>query len=45
MVASIVMWMFAVGRELKKIIIFLYLIFFLGGFAWNWWKMYQVKNF
>lgn len=37
-----VLWMFAVGRELKRIMLFVYLIFFMGGLGWNWWHMYQV---
>lgn len=41
-VFGVVLWMFAVGKSLKRIMIFLYLIFFMGGLAGNWWHMYQV---
>ena len=39
---GVVLWMFAVGKSMKRIMVFLYLIFFIGGLAVNWWKMYQV---
>lgn len=37
--------MFAVGESLKRIMTLIYLTFFMGGLAWNWWNMYQVLYF
>lgn len=41
-VAGVAIWMMAVGKSGKRIMLFLYLILFIAGLAINWWKMYQV---
>ncbi|XP_065203233.1 chloride channel CLIC-like protein 1 [Planococcus citri] len=40
-IASVCVWMFAVGKSFKKIMLFLYLLCFLGGLAFNAWHMYM----
>ncbi len=42
--SGVVLWMFAVGKTLRRIITFVFLTVFMAGLAWNWWNMYQVTQ-
>lgn len=41
-VSGVTLWMFAIGKSFKRIMMFLYLLCFLGGLAFNAWNMYMV---
>lgn len=41
-VSGVTLWMFAIGESFKRIMMFLYLLCFMGGLGFNAWNMYMV---